>query len=903
MHNQLNVLLKQSDDLRAALDRHAIVAITDSQGNFTAVNDNFCEISQFSRDELIGQNHRLINSGHHPKEFIRDLWATIRQGKVWKGEILNRAKDGSHYWLDTTIVPCLGEDGTPQRYVAIRSDVTARKRLTRQLEESVQFAQSTIDALETHVCVLDERGIILATNLAWRRFAEENPPAAKRIQIGDNYLHVCDESTGPEAAEAAAFASGIRSVICKERPKFAQEYACHSPKERRWFVARVTRFSGAGPVRVVVAHENITARTLAEAQLREREEQLRLYAEHSPAAIAMFDQHMKYLVVSRRWMQDFGLEGRSIIGCSHYEVFPGMPERWIEIHRRCLMGAVERSEEDSFIRPDGTIGWLRWEIRPWHEANGSIGGIIIFCKNITKRKLAENELRWKTTFLEAQVNASPDGILVVDSQNTVILQNSRLYELFHVPESLAESKDDSVLLGYVTAQIKNPVQFKERVAHLYAHPHEIGRDELELLNGTILDRYSSPVKDQSGRYYGRIWSFRDLTAQRMLEAQYRQSHKMEAIGQLAGGVAHDFNNILAVIQMQAELIQFSQGATKEQCDFASEIATTVERANALTRQLLLFSRREVFQPRSLDLRESVANAVRMLGRTLGENIHIQLNLTAEPAAILADPGMMDQILLNLAVNARDAMPSSGHLVIQIDVVEFDELAASHLPQARPGSFVRLSVGDNGCGIPKDILPRIFEPFFTTKDVGKGTGLGLATVFGITEQHQGWIEVESEPGRGTTFRLYFPQLMAAPEAQSGGRQAAERDGHGKETILLVEDDAALRSAVGLCLKQLGYQVLNASTGVQALEVWREKRESIDLLLTDLVMPEGMNGRELASRLLVEQPQLKVIYMSGYSAEVAGRDFPLKEGDNFLSKPFQSAKLGKVIREKLDGVPRD
>jgi len=512
-------------------------------------------------------------------------------------------------------------------------------------------------------------------------------------------------------------------------------------------------------------------------------------------------------------------------------------------------------------------------------------------------KRAQGELIWKTAFLEAQVDSNLDAIIVVDKNAKVILRNQRLSQLFKIPEDIAYANDDNKMLQYVTNQMKHPKQFVERVSYLYAHPDEIGRDEIELSGGTVLDRYSAPVLDKAGKYYGRIWTFRDITEQRKLEAQFRQAQKMEGIGQLAGGVAHDFNNILAVIQMQCELLRSGGSLSPDGLEAADEIKTTVQRAAALTRQLLLFSRREVFQPRDLDLSDSIANTTKMLRRILGENIQMQLKLASQPMFIHADAGMMDQVLLNLVVNARDAMPEGGQLVIETSGVEFDEYAASQSPHARVGSFVCLSVADSGCGIPPETLPKIFEPFFTTKDVGKGTGLGLATVFGILQQHQGWVDVHSEVSHGTAFRVYVPRLARNATSTSSQPTLISMRG-GNETILLVEDDSSLRASVRKNISQLGYRLLEAPTGVKALEVWQQNRDKISLLLTDLVMPDGMTGKELAQRVLQESPGLKVIYMSGYSAEVVGKDFPLEEGDNFLAKPFQVSKLAQAIRKQLD-----
>jgi signal transduction histidine kinase/ActR/RegA family two-component response regulator len=520
-------------------------------------------------------------------------------------------------------------------------------------------------------------------------------------------------------------------------------------------------------------------------------------------------------------------------------------------------------------------------------------------RDMAKRKRAEEELRWKTAFLEAQVDSALDGILVVDHQGMKILQNQRMNELWKIPPRLAESKDDAAQVQFVASRTKTPKEFAEKVAYLNSHPDAVSRDEIELVDGTVLDRYSSPVRDKAGKYYGRIWAFRDITEHRKLEAQFRQVQKMEAIGQLAAGVAHDFNNILAVIQLQASMLKAEEDLSSQQLESAREIEKAAERAANLTRQLLLFSRKQTMQPRDLDLNQSINDMTKMLRRTIGEVIQVQFKFSLQPLLIHADAGMMDQVLMNLAVNAHDAMPQGGQLVIETSAVEFDESVRAQSPHARPGSFVCLSVGDTGCGIPPENLSRIFEPFFTTKDVGKGTGLGLATVFGIVQQHQGWINVYSEVGRGTTFRVYLPRL-AAKSGQESGQPALTTVRGGKEMILLVEDESALRASVRTSLSQLGYRVLEAVNGVEALDIWKRHHDEIKLLLTDLVMPGGMTGVDLAGRLLLENPKLKVIYTSGYSAEVAGKNLPLEEGVNFLNKPYAAQHLAQAVRNCLDGI---
>ena len=406
-----------------------------------------------------------------------------------------------------------------------------------------------------------------------------------------------------------------------------------------------------------------------------------------------------------------------------------------------------------------------------------------------------------------------------------------------------------------------------------------------------------PVRDTEGRTLRIVGTATDITDQRRLEEQFRQSQKMEAVGQLAGGVAHDFNNILAAILMQVQLAGMTDGVPEEVRALHDDIRASAERAAHLTRQLLAFSRRQVMQPRRLDLNESVTGIVKLLQRTVGEDVQLQLHLAAAPLPVHADAGMLDQVLLNLVVNARDAMPEGGRVTIETSSVEVgtgSPRAALDLPQ---GSYVRLRVEDTGCGIPAANLPHIFEPFFTTKEPGKGTGLGLATVFGIVKQHRGSVTVHSEPGRGAAFEVLLP---ACPDAEPEPEPAVPPPRGGDETLLVVEDEPIVRMLLRAILERAGYAVLEASSGVDALRVWAGHRDSIRLLFTDIVMPEGINGRALAARLRKERPALPVIFTSGYSAEIAGRELSLEPGQSFLQKPASPVELLNAIRSALDAA---
>ncbi|NBV22950.1 MAG: response regulator, partial [Proteobacteria bacterium] len=390
----------------------------------------------------------------------------------------------------------------------------------------------------------------------------------------------------------------------------------------------------------------------------------------------------------------------------------------------------------------------------------------------------------------------------------------------------------------------------------------------------------------------------EVAGRQQAEAQFLQSQKLEAIGQLAGGIAHDFNNIVAAMLMQSDLITDPVSTPAEVQEGVREIQAGARRAANLTRQLLLFSRKQVMQAKELDLNDVVASLSKMLQRIIGEDVRLEFHPHPVALAIHADAGMLDQVLLNLAVNARDAMPNGGRVRIETGEQILDVTLARQQPDGVPGRYVWLSVSDTGTGIPPEVLPRIFEPFYTTKEAGKGSGLGLATVFGIVKQHQGWVRVASEYGHGATFTIYLPastsrsvnpDLAVVPPKPRGGT----------ETILLVEDEPGVRMITRTLLVRHGYRVVEAESGLAALKIWPSCRDQAALLLTDLVMPEGVSGQQLAARLQTDRPRLKVIFMSGYSADIAGQDLHLQSGQNFLQKPFASHLLLETVRRALDG----
>ena len=388
----------------------------------------------------------------------------------------------------------------------------------------------------------------------------------------------------------------------------------------------------------------------------------------------------------------------------------------------------------------------------------------------------------------------------------------------------------------------------------------------------------------------------DVSERLRLEAQLRQSQKMEAVGQLAAGIAHDFNNLLTIIEGHASLQLEMPGLPVEVTESLTQIEQAAERAANLTRQLLAFSRRQVMRPRVLCLNDVILNLTTMLRRLLNENVELSCDLPSDLPMIRADQTCLEQVVMNLVLNARDAMPEGGQIVISTNPVHVEAADCRAEPGTHAGEYVCLRVRDTGCGMNEETRPRIFEPFFTTKEASKGTGMGLATVHGIVHQHEGWIDVETQPDAGSTFLVFFPACAqaAVPTALPPSFAKPARNGY---TILVAEDDAAVRSLVREVLVHHHYRVLEAENADDAFAVWRNEPDQIDLLLTDLVMPGPTNGLDLAQRLLGEAPDLKVIYTSGYSAELIASDIKLEEGRNYLPKPYLSSKLIGVLRNAL------
>jgi len=545
-------------------------------------------------------------------------------------------------------------------------------------------------------------------------------------------------------------------------------------------------------------------------------------------------------------------------------------------------------------RKDGAEFWMDIDLVPIFDAPGKCTHFVAIERDSTAEKKSAEQMLWKTALLEAQLDSAIDGILVVDSLGRRILQNRRLNELWGIPQHILADPDDTAQVVFATNRTRNPRQFAEQVAYLYDHPDESSHDEIELMDGTILDRNSAPVRDPSGKYYGRIWNFRDITERRNLELKIRQAQKMESIGQLAGGIAHDFNNILAAIVGNLYLAKMDAVGQPDLLARLENISQAARRATELVNQILTFSRKGKQEREPINLNDVVLEALKLLRASLPATIRIQNELTKTPN-VRANVTAVHQAIMNLGTNAWHAMrDQAGELKVEMAVLEVDVDFAETHPDLHPGPYVQLSVSDTGCGMDRATLDHIFEPFFTTKAVGEGTGLGLAVVHGIMKNHDGGISVYSHPGEGTTFHLYFPVIETEVTPQEIETTPIPR-GHG-EHILFVDDEEVLASVGKKMLERLGYRVTIKTSALAALAAVRDQSKPFDLVITDLTMPM-LDGAKLGGQMLRVQPGLPIIITTGYSGVVTADKARALGFRELLNKPVTARTLAEAVRRVL------
>ena len=606
-------------------------------------------------------------------------------------------------------------------------------------------------------------------------------------------------------------------------------------------------------------------------------------------SLVLFDHDLRYIVAGG---DDGALPGLAPEGCQGKAVRDVLPQEVAQalepLYRGALAGRRAAAEVPYQDR------WLLVRAGPVRNDQGTIVAGMSLSQDITDAKHAEQALRGSRDLLQEIIESSSDAIVAKDLEGRYVLINSSAARLLGRPADEIVGRDDTALFPADQAG-----RSREADARVRSRGESETAEEHVMVEGRrrtlLLTR--SPLRDHDGRIIGVLGVARDVTPQRQLEERLSRAHRMESVARLAGGIAHDFNNLLTVVLGSAEILLDDLPRAYARRNDLEEIKAAATQAAQLTRQVLAYSRQQVLAPRLVDLNGLVSGMERAVRPLLGARIELALDLAAQSGAVRVDSAQLEQAVLNLVLNARDAMPGGGRLEIVTRNVEVDEAFAREHPPMRPGRYSTLAVRDSGVGMDDETQSHLFEPFFTTKPGRHGAGLGLATTYGIVKQSGGYIWTESAPGAGATFTIYLPwhePLVAAavPAAEPPG--VARGAG---ETVLVVDDEPAVRVVTKRILQRSGYAVLEAAGGVEALDTLREHPGPIHLLLTDVIMPE-MNGREVAQRVRDQRPGIRVVYMSAYSPEAIAHDGLLDEGAAFVRKPFESGLLLQTVRRALD-----
>jgi two-component system cell cycle sensor histidine kinase/response regulator CckA len=846
---------------------------------FLEVNEAAIAQYGFGRDEFLGMTIADIRPPEDVpgmSAYLKAPAAEFHRYVLWR----HRRKDGTLLTVEITAQDIVFNERRARLVVA--QDVGEHRRSAAELQRKQQVLQSILDDMPAVVFVQDLEGRFTLVNTAWERFT-----GLRRDQATGRTVH---DIFPPDVADSLRI--GDRAMLDAGVPTEAELVLPGTDGQRTYITSRFPLRNEQGRIEGLVGLAvDITRRKRAEDSLQRANAFAESVIQTANVIFVHLDAAGLVRKINAAAEEITGYKSAEVEGASWFELLvprDRYPYVWEEFERLMREGVTAGSFENPILTKQGDERQIMWRNTTLREGD-RIVGIIAFGMDVTDRRRAEGQ----QARLSRVVEQATESIMITDAQGTITYVNPAFESISGYSRAEVIGQNARILKsGHQDAA------FYRRMWETLARG-EVWKGRLvnRRKDGTLFqeDATIGPVRDASGRLVNYVAVKRDVTTEMRLERQLIQAQKMEAIGRLAGGVAHDFNNLLGVIVGYGEITRRDLRGDDPLTGKVDQILKAAERAAGLTRQLLAFSRQQVLQPKIVDLNVIVSDVEKMLRRLIGEDILLTSSLDPGLGSVKADPGQIEQVLMNLAVNARDAMPEGGHLTIETRNAELGPDDAARRPPTLAGRYVMLAVTDSGMGMDAETQSHLFEPFFTTKEMGKGTGLGLSTVYGIVKQSEGYIWCYSEVGVGTTFKIYLPRVDE--EASPAHKLSAVRLAHGSETVLLIEDDGALRDVVREILEGAGYTVLVADGGAQALQIADEHTGAIQLIVTDVIMP-GLSGRKAAERIKAARSEVRILFISGYTSDAIAKHGVLEAGAKFLSKPFTTEDLLRKIRDVLD-----
>jgi two-component system, cell cycle sensor histidine kinase and response regulator CckA len=869
------------------------IALLDGRTRIMRVNAQYTRLFGYSAEEAIGRSAADLTIPPDAAEEAKAIGRRALRGEQAKVEVVRRRKDGSKVHVSLLTIPVRLSRDQGGIYTIFR-DLSPEREAQEELQRRDERYRSLIENAMDVVAIVAPGGSLEYITPSIERLLGYTPAQL----VGTSAFALLHPDDATDAI--SRFTATTRSD-CSDSAEYRLK---SSSGQWRTFEVRARNMTEDPAVAGVV----LNARDVTDERIaKETQRRLGAFLDATPDFVAIFDPRGRALLVNRAFRTVLGLPAESRL--SELTIDDLFPAR---VTDRLLHEGIPAAARDgiwsgeTFLRnaesEDIPVAQL---VLAHRSADGAVEFVSTLARDVRAQKEAENALRRSEEHFRSLIENALDLIVILDADGRILFASPSVRTV------LGFEPDE--LIGTTVFDLAHPEE-REEMTRSFTHSLEAGemRTAVEFRVATkdgewrLLESVGENLLDDPA-VGGIVVNSRDVTERRRAEEALResqqqllQSQKMEAVGRLAGGIAHDFNNLLTAIKGFTELLLLDLEEQDPRRAFAAEIQGAAGRAAGLTRQLLAFSRRQVLQPEVLDLNTTVVEMENMLERMVGEDLRIVTSLDPDLGRVRADPGQLEQVVMNLVVNARDAMPRGGEIRIETANAVLTDQDARVYPYVETGPYVVLEVSDTGSGMSAEVRERVFEPFFTTKEQGKGTGLGLSTVYGIVKQSGGYVWVESKVGVGTTFRIHLPRVdeEPSPRPQEARPAGATR---GNESVLLVEDELAVRTLVRRVLDRAGYRVIEAASGPEALDRLAERAGALDLLLTDVVMP-GMSGAELADHIAERHPEARVLYMSGYTDEAIGRHGVLDADVAFLGKPFSPDLLLQKVREVLDRPAR-